>query len=111
MNFCERREGRQGIFLAESDDLVHWERLGDEYRCDPDPRWYDNTPTGRWDCVNVLPRPGGGFVGYLTARPWSHTPGLTYESMGKVESDDGLHWRAVDPPDLRLEGVVQYERP
>ena len=98
MNFCERREGRQAIFLAKSNDLVHWQRLGDEYRCDPDPQWYDDTAAGRWDCVNVLPRPGGGLVGYLTARPWSHTPGLTYESIGKVESEDGLHWRAVAPP-------------
>ena len=37
-------------------------------------------------------------MGYLTARPWSHTPGIAYESIGKVESEDGLDWRAVAPP-------------
>ena len=47
MNFSEIRNGVQAVFFAESDDLVHWNRLGDEYRCDPDPRWYDDTPTGR----------------------------------------------------------------
>ena len=58
MNFCERRKGVQAIFFAESQDLINWKRLGDEYRCDPDPQWYDDTPTGRWDCISVLPRPG-----------------------------------------------------
>ena len=100
LNFSEQRNGVQAIFFAVSDDLIHWQRLGDEYRCDPDPRWYDNTPTGRWDCIWAIPRPGGGFCGYLTARPWSHTPGLTYESVGKVESEDGLHWRAAEPPQI-----------
>ena len=99
MNFSEIRNGVQAVFFAESPDLIHWERLGDEYRCDPDPRWYDDTPTGRWDCISMLPRSeGAGFVGYLTARPWPQTPGLSYESMGKVESEDGLHWHAVAPP-------------
>lgn len=100
MNFSEQREGVQAIFFMESTDLIHWERLGDEYRSDPDPRWYDDTPTGRWDCIWTLRRPEGGFWGYLTARPWSHTPGLSFESVGMVESDDGLHWRAVEPPTI-----------
>jgi len=98
MNFSELREGIQAVYFAVSDDLVHWERLGDEYRSDPDPRWYDNTPTGRWDCIWTVPRPDGGFWGYLTARPWSKTPGIRYESVGKVASDDGLHWYAIEPP-------------
>ena len=100
MNFSEQREGTQSVFFMVSEDLVRWERLGDEYRCDPDPRWYDDTPTGRWDCIWSVRRPDGGFWGYLTARPWSHTSGLTYESVGKVESDDGLHWHAAAPPTI-----------
>ncbi len=98
MNFSEQRDGVQAVFIAVSDDLLHWRRLGDEYRSDPDPRWYDNTPTGRWDCIWTAPRPDGGFWGYLTARPWSDTPGVRYGSVGKVASDDGLHWHAVEPP-------------
>jgi hypothetical protein len=100
LNFSEDYHGVQAIFFAVSDDLVHWRRLGDEYRCDPDPRWYDNTPGGRWDCIWAVPRSDGGFWGYLTARPWSQTPGIEYESVGKVASDDGLHWHAVAPPDI-----------
>jgi hypothetical protein len=98
LNFSEQRNGVQAVFFAVSKDLLQWERLGDEYRCDADPRWYDNTPAGRWDCIWAVRRPDGGFWGYLTARPWSHTPGIEYESVGKVESDDGLHWRAAEPP-------------
>jgi hypothetical protein len=98
LNFSEQRDGVQAVFFAVSKDLIHWERLGDDYRCDADPRWYDDTPTGRWDCIWAVRRPDGGFWGYLTARPWSKTPGLQYESVGKVASDDGLHWQAVAPP-------------
>ncbi|MHB9034026.1 MAG: glycoside hydrolase family protein [Anaerolineae bacterium] len=100
LNFSEDYGGVQAIFMAVSDDLLHWERLGDAYRCGPDPRWYDNTRSGRWDCIWALPRAGGGCWGYLTARPWSRTPGVQYESVGMVESADGLHWQAAAPPDI-----------
>lgn len=101
MNFSEMRNGIQAIFFAESTDLVHWRRLEEEYRCDPDPRWYDDTPAGRWDCIYTLRKEGGGFWGYLTANPWTgeqRPSGLPYRSIGMVESDDGLHWRAIAPP-------------
>jgi len=100
LNFSESRGGVQAVYFAVSDDLLHWERLDDTYRCDPDPRWYDDTPSGRWDCIWSVPRAEGGFWGYLTARPWSQTPGRRYESVGAVASDDGLHWRAVAPPTI-----------
>ena len=99
LNFSESRDGVQAIFFAESDDLIHWKRLGDEFRSDPDPRWYDNTKTGRWDCIWSLPKPdGSGFYGYLTARPWSKTSGMPFESVGMVESEDGVRWHCVAPP-------------
>ena len=99
LNFSESRDGVQAIFFAVSDDLLHWDRLGDEYRSDPDPQWYDNTKTGRWDCIWSLPKPDGtGFYGYLTARPWNKTPGIRFDSVGMVESDDGLRWRNHVPP-------------
>jgi hypothetical protein len=99
LNFSESRNGVQAIFFAQSDDLIHWERLGDELRSDPDPRWYDNTKTGRWDCIWAIPKPNdGGFWGYLTARPWDRTRGRNIDSIGMVESEDGIHWRAVPPP-------------
>lgn len=99
LNFSESRNGVQAIFFAESKDLIRWERLGDDLRSDPDPRWYDNAKTGRWDCIWALPKPEGtGFYGYLTARPWNKTPGISFDSVGMVESDDGLHWRGFTPP-------------
>ncbi|NLG48586.1 MAG: hypothetical protein GX552_00580 [Chloroflexi bacterium] len=98
LNFSESRDGVQAIFFAASRDLIHWRRLPDELRSDPDPRWYDDTRTGRWDCIWGMRRPDGSMVGYLTARPWSRTSGLACESVGKVESVDGLHWQAAEPP-------------
>ena len=101
LNFSESREGVQAVFFAESEDLIHWKRLGDEYRSDPDPRWYNDTPSGRWDCIWAIPRVEGGFWGYLTANPWTHEEhpdGLAYRSVGMVESEDGVRWRAVPPP-------------
>ncbi len=100
LNFSEKRQGVQAIFFARSNDLIHWERMGDEYRSDPDPQWYDDTSTGRWDCIWVVPRPEGGFWGYLTARPWNKIAGIRFESVGRVESKDGIHWSAALPPEF-----------
>ena len=91
MNFSESRGGVQSISFAESTDLIHWQRLGDEYTSHPDPRWYE---VGRWDCIWAMPRKEGGFWGYLSANP----TGLTYRSTGMVESADGIKWQAVAPP-------------
>ncbi|NQT14523.1 MAG: hypothetical protein HQ582_17335 [Planctomycetes bacterium] len=98
MNFSEAR-AHQSISFACSKDLIHWERLGDEYRSNPDPRWYE---VGRWDCIWAIPRKKGGFWGYLSANPWrrsaKHPTGLTYRSTGMLQSDDGVRWNAVAPP-------------
>ena len=99
LNFSETVDGVQSIYMAKSDDLIHWEVLGDEFRIVPDPRWYDDSPNGRWDCIWALPKTDGpGFWGYLTARPWNRTRGMRYESIGMLESDDGLRWRCLRPP-------------
>jgi hypothetical protein len=92
LNFSESRNDVQNIFFAQSNDLLHWQILGDEFRSAPDARWYDDTPKGRWDCIWTIARPGGGFYGYLTARPWNKIRGMNYESIGMLESNDGLHW-------------------
>ena len=97
LNFSESREGMQGIYFAESDDLIHW-RVMDGNECHPDPRWYDVTPAGRWDCIWTVPLEEGGYVGYLTAVPLTDEPGRTGASIGKVISEDGIHWRAAPPP-------------
>jgi len=98
MNFSEAR-AHQSISFAQSEDLVHWRRLGDEYRSNPDPRWYE---VDRWDCIWALPRKEGGFWGYLSANPWRRSPahpaGLAYRSTGMLQSSDGVRWNAVAPP-------------
>jgi len=98
MNLSEMRKGVQSIFFLESRDLMHWRRMEEHGQLAPDPRWYDDGPSGRWDGIEALPRGGGGYVGYLTARPWGAADGPEYSSVGKVESDDGIVWRAVAPP-------------
>jgi len=92
MNFSEWRGPRQTIFFAESTDLQHWTRLSNDYEFVQDERWY--TPTGRWDCIWTLRRPGGGLYGYWTATPKPQTRG----AFGFGETLDGVRWKALPPP-------------
>jgi hypothetical protein len=101
MNFSEWKGPRQTIFFAQSTDLVHWQRLGQEYEFVQDERWYE--PNGRWDCIWTLPRPGGGLYGYWTATPKKNTGGR----FGFGESDDGVTWHALEPP--KVIGVGEGE--
>jgi hypothetical protein len=94
MNFSASEGGmtRQTIFFAESTDLVHWKRLGDEVEFRGGGRWYE--PFGRWDCIFTLPRPAGGLYGYWTAQPRDGA-----RRFGFGQSDDGVHWEALEAPD------------
>jgi hypothetical protein len=92
INFSEWKGPRQTIFFAESKDLIHWTRLGDEYEFKQDERWYE--PNGRWDCIWVIPRPEGGLYGYWTATPKPETEG----KFGFGETIDGVTWKALAPP-------------
>jgi hypothetical protein len=88
------------IFFAESTDLLHWTRLGNELEFRQDPRWYK--PKGRWDCIYTTARPEGGLYGYWTADP-SHGPGV-----GFGQTADGVRWEALQPPDF-LDGAPHGE--
>jgi len=101
MNYSEWTGPRQTIFFADSNDLVHWRRLGKRFEFVQDDRWY--APLGRWDCIWTLPRPGGGLYGYWTATPKPETAGR----FGFGQSLDGLKWEALPPP--RVEGVGDGE--
>jgi len=92
MNFSEWTGPRQTIFFAESRDLIHWARLGNEYEFVQDERWYEKK--GRWDCIWTIPRPGGGLFGYWTATPKKETSGR----FGFGETTDGVTWKALEPP-------------
>jgi len=91
MNFSEWKGPRQTIFFAESTDLVHWTRLNNEYEFEQDERWYQ--PNGRWDCIYTIKRPGGGLYGYWTATPKERG------SFGFGQSEDGVIWEALQPPE------------
>jgi len=101
INFSEWKSPRQTIFFAESPDLVHWTRLGDEHEFVQDERWYELN--GRWDCIWVIDRPGGGLYGYWTASPKADTGGR----FGFGESMDGVTWKALPPP--KVEGCGDGE--
>ena len=97
MNFSEEIGKRQNIYFAESTDLRNWTRLkGKEYQFVQDERWYEKN--GRWDCIWTIAKPGGGLYGYWTASPLSKD-----SKFGFGESQDGLHWKALEPP--KVSGV------
>ncbi len=98
MNFSEWTGPRQTIFFAESDDLIHWKRLGPEYKFVQDERWY--APLGRWDCIWTIPRPDGGLYGYWTASPKPETGGR----FGFGQTLDGVKWEALPPPQVNGAG-------
>ncbi|MGQ9663474.1 MAG: DUF2961 domain-containing protein, partial [Kiritimatiellia bacterium] len=101
MNFSEWKGPRQTIFFAESQDLVHWTRLGNQYEFVQDERWYE--ANGRWDCIWTLPRPDGGLYGYWTANAKPETGGR----FGFGETLDGITWSALAPP--TVEGMGNGE--
>lgn len=108
LNFSECRKGVQAIFFAESNDLLHWTRLGDEYRFDPDPRWYKTDKSGRWDGICATRKQDGSYIGYLTAVP-KGGPLDAQISVGCAVSDDGLRWRAAPPPLLDSVPIRDFE--
>jgi hypothetical protein len=99
LNFSEWRGNQQTIFFAESPDLIHWQRLDDQYEFKPDPRWYNvnEENNSRWDCIYTIPRELGGLYGYWTATPKATTEGR----FGFGETTDGITWRALPPPRVR----------
>ena len=102
INFSEFRNGIQEIHFAESTDLRNWNRLGPEFTCRPDPRWYTahliDSPERwvRWDCLNAVPNPEGGFVGFLSTHGNEGPPGAR-AVVGMVKSEDGVRWDAAAP--------------
>jgi len=90
----KREDGlRQTLLFSESQDLIHWQRLGAESEFHHDTRWYDGN--GRWDNLWPIPRPEGGFYGYWVAQPNNKKIGI-----GFGESLDGVTWKALESPDL-----------
>jgi len=88
------KKNAQDIHFAVSKDLLNWKKVDEKHRFLQDTRWY--TPKGRWDCIDTLPRPGGGLYGFWTATPdQEKVPGAKF---GFGESLDGINWKALKPP-------------
>jgi hypothetical protein len=89
------RPGIQNVIrFWESTDLVHWTFMGHEADLTPDPRWYH--PDSRLDCMSVVPVTANGataYYGYATG------PG------GFLESQDGIHWQGLPPPQVEWDTV------
>jgi len=94
MSFSEWRGpgGQQSIFFADSTDLIHWQRLGNEYEFKQDSRWYRTD--GYWDAIYTIPRDGGGRYGYVCAQPKG------FVGVGFAQTLDGTHWEALEPPKI-----------
>lgn len=91
-----------------------WSHLPVVVRCDCAPLWMLLPSPTQWDCISVLPRPGGGLYGYFTANP-KRVPGGPADcganatsacGAGFAESADGLHWRALPTPGPPSAGEV-----
>jgi hypothetical protein len=97
LSFAEWRDHEDGgtttMFFAVSTDLVTWTRLGDEHEFRHSGRAHD--PTGRWDNLWAVPRPGGGYLGYWIVSRRDEKAGL-----GFGQSDDGLSWEVLEPAEL-----------
>ena len=90
---------RQNILFATSKDLIHWEKCDERFMFSPDGDLYKEYRSvwARWDTINTLDRPGGGYYGFFTAVPKDRRLGF-----GLGESADGLSWTALPPPEVAL---------
>lgn len=84
-----------------SKDLKTWKFMGDEFTTHPDKRWY----RCRWDELVVL-EDDGKFFGYITSEP---LPLLAQDSLGLLQSRDGIRWEVLPPPVIEWEGLPSQQ--
>lgn len=109
---CAGGASCQSIFFATSTDGLSWVPVAPDAQAKGgivfkyNQSWY--VEGGRWDCIAVLPRHGGGYYGYWTAtpQPSSELCGTHSCGAGFGVSDDGLHWRALPTPGPAVHGEV-----
>jgi hypothetical protein len=93
----DRKEYPAVVRQHRSVDLKNWEFMGDEFTTRPDNRWY----RCRWDELVIL-EDGENFYGYITSEP---RPELARDSMGMLQSADGLRWEVLPPPVFEWDGL------
>ena len=98
-----RREGGlvQRVGLATSEDLLTWERHGDEPLIELDPRWYEELDLSIWHDQAwrdpwIYRDEAGTFHALVTARV-NHGPTEARGVIGHAVSEDLLRWD-VQPP-------------
>jgi beta-fructofuranosidase len=92
----------QRIGLAVSDDLVHWERVGDHPALSADGRWYERLGVGEWydeawrDPWLLADPISGDMLAFICART---VEGPTDErgAIGLARSPDLDHWTIEQP--------------
>lgn len=96
-------KGEYPVILRQyrSKDLKTWEFMGDEFTTRPDKRWYRS----RWDELVVL-EDDGTFFGYITSEP---LPALANDSLGLLQSRDGISWEVLPPPVIEWEGIPSQQ--
>lgn len=96
--------GNDTLSFFESKDLVNWKHIGDN---NPDPSWYNVKE--RWDHMYVIPKDNEnhekGYWGYVVATPIGDTKG----AWGMQQSEDGIKWEAIKPPDIEW-GNIQSSK-
>lgn len=105
----------QRIGRADSDDLVHWERFGDTFLVEADPRWYERYDVAIWHDEAfrdpwVFEDPAGeGWHMLVTARV-PHGESFSRGVIGHAWSPDLDTWE-VRPPLSAPGGFGQMEVP
>ncbi len=96
-------DGRvQRIGLAESNDLVHWEKHGENPVMEADPRWYQrigkgSAPDEAWrDPYLVAAGSDGVSHALITARAIGQ-PAHTAGTIGHARSTDLISWEVLPP--------------
>lgn len=101
LSSCKMTPGEpHHVCFARSGDLHRWEKLPESFDFYPDPAWYDAAFPGqtssRFGDLWVEPRPGGSFLGFLTASAAGGPAGAN-GVVGLAHSPDGLHWTTLPP--------------
>ena len=94
------RAGNDALRILTSRDMRSWTEAATSK---PDARWYKPS---RWDHMYMKPLNNGtSFVGFPVSEPLNAT---RYASTwpGVQRSDDGVHWRAEAPLDVRWGAVA-----
>lgn len=104
MNYSEEcPAGKQAIYFAESQDLLHWKRI-EGVSCEPDGKYYMSKPSDisntipRWDSIGIVDAmedKAPPYYGFVTSNTLQCKLINKSGSLGLLKSNDGLHWECL----------------